>query len=405
MNIYPLELIQLENRVRVQSRIELSNQSHLLWFELDHQYRPYLTTEKLDGFLVAVLLLAMKHGEDIQVHGELSEKLYHNLTYYYIPLITHTIQGMNPIQIHCEGLDDGSSYPCEKKVVTGFSAGVDSFSTIVEYWADPKIPSNYKITHLLLNNVGSHSDEGTEVASTLFNQRFEILSPFPREANLSFLKMDSNLSDVLQMDFQQTNTPRNVAPVLLLQKLFSKFYFSSSFPYNEIGVRFAPDTSFVDPIALPLLSTETLECLSTGASYTRVQKTKLVTTLEASRRYLNVCVDSNASGRNCSVCFKCARTLLTLEILGVQEQYRVIFDLQKYQQYRSRYLIRLLRNPKGIFEREIIALAKEKAFTFPFECYAMAELRNRIPNFFLQPAKAFKKLSRFKARPSEAVYS
>ena len=207
------------------------------------------------------------------------------------------------------------------------------------------------------------------------------------------------------MGFQQTNTPRNVAPVLLLQKLFSKFYFSSSFPYNEIGVRLVPDTSFVDPIALPLLSTETLECLSTGASYTRVQKTKLIAQLEASRRYLNVCVDSNASGKNCSVCFKCARTLLTLEILGLLNEYQAIFDVAKYQKFRTRYLIRLLRNRNGIFEREILDLAKEKGVIFPLPYYALAEIRNRIPGVVLQSAKAIKNLSRFKATQKERIHT
>mgnify|MGYP003577444638 FL=1 len=86
----------------------------------------------------------------------------------------------------------------------------------------------------------------------------------------------------------------------------------------------------------------------------------MVTEFEPSRRYLNVCVDPAFEGRNCSVCFKCRRTLMTLELLGKAEDYREVFDLEKFRATKNSYLARVLRYKKGSFDAEIADLIRQK---------------------------------------------
>ena len=85
----------------------------------------------------------------------------------------------------------------------------------------------------------------------------------------------------------------------------------------------------------------------------RVEKTALVATYEPSRRYLNVCVDSAFEGRNCSVCFKCRRTMLTLELLGLDHLYGQVFDFGKFAKVRRRYLKEIILHYPHSFEQEI----------------------------------------------------
>jgi hypothetical protein len=93
---------------------------------------------------------------------------------------------------------------------------------------------------------------------------------------------------------------------------------------------------------------------------TRVEKTELVSAYEPSYRHLNVCVDPDYEGSNCSVCFKCRRTLLTLEMLGVVDKYSRVFDLKKYRSIRNGYLVETLRYDAGSFEAEIAGLIRSR---------------------------------------------
>ena len=109
-----------------------------------------------------------------------------------------------------------------------------------------------------------------------------------------------------------------------------------------------------------LLSTESLDCVSTGCEMSRVEKTELVATYEPSYRFLNVCVNPAFEGRNCSVCFKCCRTMITMEFLGSDHLYRKVFDFEKFGKVRRQYLKKILFHKPGSFEREIAGLILEK---------------------------------------------
>lgn len=52
------------------------------WFSVDDEYSGYLTADVYDAFLVALLYPAMFYGEDIEIDGKVSKKLYHNLSTY-----------------------------------------------------------------------------------------------------------------------------------------------------------------------------------------------------------------------------------------------------------------------------------------------------------------------------------
>ena len=92
-------------------------------------------------------------------------------------------------------------------------------------------------------------------------------------------------------------------------------------------------------------------------------KTERIAGLALSRRYLDVCVRSS-DGTNCSGCWKCARTLLTLEILGLLDQYDQVFDLDEYRRIRYRYISHVMSSDDTL-SREIVELARARGFEFP----------------------------------------
>ena len=121
--------------------------------------------------------------------------------------------------------------------------------------------------------------------------------------------------------------------------------------------------AFSDPVALPLLSTGKIDLLSVGSEHTRVEKTLRTAEVATSHQSLDVCVREDQTG-NCSNCWKCRRTLLTLEIGGFLEQYSSVFDLSVYRAGRTRHIARLIQSDEPL-AREIVSFARERNFAFP----------------------------------------
>lgn len=363
MIINPIEVSESDGKVKIQSLIEYSDKKEYLWYSIPKKFGQYVTTEKLDGFLVGLLLLAMRLGEDIDIKGTVSERLYFNLTHSYMSIIQLLIPGLKKININTQYLDDGKTAKCEGAVVTGFSAGVDSFCTVYDHFFN-SISPDYKIKHFVFNNVGSHNEWDSERGRELFNSRYDLLKAYPRELGIEFIKIDSNLSDILKLDFQQTHVPRNVSAILMLQKLFAKYYYSSTYQYKDSVIRRYHDIAIIDPVAVHLLSTETLECISTGCQYSRVEKTRRVAKVSGANRWLNVCVSPSSDGKNCSTCWKCCRTLLTLEMLGHLKDFEQVFSLDRWQKVKNGYLRRVLGDKKNLFLKEIRDYANMVGYSF-----------------------------------------
>jgi hypothetical protein len=362
MRIHSAELLEKHDEVRAQVQAEYAGESHTLWFSLPLPEGQALLTERLDGFVVGLLLKAMQLGEDIEADGEMSARLVYNLNHYVVPILAEQLPKFKRIRItarHCsaEPIKEGAN-----GVITGFSAGVDSFGVIYDHLRED-LPPGYRLTHLLFHNVGSHGDFGGEEARWLFNQRYELNKGFPQEMGLPFLKLDSNLSELLQMSFEQTNPIRSLASVLMLQKLVRRYYLASSFRNADVYIAPTYDIAFANPALVHLLSTESLDCVASGSQYTRVEKTRFIAEMPAARRWLNVCTTVAAEGSNCGRCTKCLRVMFTLEMLGLQASFSDRFDWQLWQQQRNRYISGWVLQPNQLpLTREMQEYARASGY-------------------------------------------
>jgi hypothetical protein len=345
--------------------------SHQLQYRVPSEYRTHVS-ERADAALAALIIPALRRGEDLLLDGPTSPDLLHQFQTDYAHLLTMHLGDVREVRI-----DAGDLAPMSQPgggVVTGYSAGIDSFCTLRDYYLDD-IPNELRITHLLYNNVGSHGRGGER----LFRERYEGVKPSADRLGLPVIPIDSNVDTFYAPtdNFQRTNTPRNASVPLLLQEGFGRFYYSSSYPYDVVKVRASNDTAYNDPLTLPLMSTSGLRMLAAGSRYTRVQKTLLVAAIEESYVSLDVCVSSGGA-ENCSRCWKCLRTLLTLEIGGLIDRYSEVFDLELYRQERERYMASILVS-RDFRHRDIVKLAKKHGFAFP------ASVRAHVPRALAKP--------------------
>lgn len=349
------------SQVKVTSALEFNHYTVDLWFAVDKTYGDYVTDETLDPFLLGSFLQAMKEGEDIYLKGPVSARLYYNLTHSLIYLYNLVDPGLKRVRIFPDTLISAPITEKSDYVATGFSGGIDSFSLLADHFFNDPL-RDYKVTHLVYNNVGAHGID----APVFFNKRYDKLKEFAEEQRVPFIKIDSNLYEILEPYFILTVYPRNAASVLVLQKLFGKYLFASGYTYKEfIDSDIFYSSGYPVPLEFHLLSTESMEVILAGSEYTRVEKTIQVSQLESSYKHLYVCTDTSLHKvENCSVCFKCARTLLTLDILGKLDLYKNIFDLKKFEQIKRFYIESILYD-KDPFGQEILNLAADYDFRIP----------------------------------------
>ncbi|MGB5746027.1 MAG: hypothetical protein WBM69_03540 [Desulfobacterales bacterium] len=382
MKISKPQIVRENKQIIHRVGVESIKGNETLWFSL-HESFGDLLSNSCDASLVALLIPAMASGEDIHLNGMISEKLLSNLSGPFQRLLQHVIPSLRQVKIYPEDVCRGQANPAPG-VATGFSGGIDSFCVLADHYYS-NIFKRFKVTHLLFNNVGSHG----RGAERLFRQRYRRLLPVAELLELPFLMINSNLDSFYGkgFGFQLTHTLRNASVALLLQGGIGRYLYASTFAYADVFVGPTYDMAYSDTIILPLLSTENLDAFSVGSEYTRVEKTLRVAEVPDSYKTLDICVkDHNTGGyTNCSTCWKCLRTISTLEIAGYLERYSTSFDLNAYNRQRNRYLAKLLGSHDPLV-REIVQFAKERNFSFPISSsvinatgfYPMARLSYRV---------------------------
>jgi hypothetical protein len=395
MRLCEFNISEQEDKIKISVMVDSSKLGRKeLWFSTPKIFGECLCKNRMDGFLVGMLFPAMQYGEDIHADGCVSEKLLFNINNYVVPLLMAFSPSCRSIKVS-SGEVSSERFDCNG-VGTGFSAGVDSFCTIYDRLELERSP-NYKVNSFLFLNVGSHgwgeSAEMQALAKKKFSNRYDYLKKFPESLGLDFIPMDSNLHTFHPWGHQKTHTLTSVAGVLMLQARYRRYYYASSgVDYGDMlrNAREYRDVDvgeFCDPILLPLLSTESLEFVADGVQYTRIQKTLRIMNYKPVKKYLNVCINLTDTYKNCSVCAKCCRTLMTLTSAGIVDQFDDLFDIDKYnKKAKLRYLAsQVLLEKKDPFARGNVELAHANGMILPGHVMSIfISAWYSIKNFFLR---------------------
>ena len=340
------------------------NQCENIWYEVDSEYEPFLCDDRIDGIVVNILLYCMEHELDIVSECPISERLYYQLTNYLIPSISNNIKKYHFIKIKAPLCS--TPFSSAKAVGTGLSGGIDSFYSIAKH-ISCDTPS-FKLTHLTFFNAGASGNYGGDVARQLYSDRIAYVENFAKEQNLKLVTVDTNINEFLHQLHSHTHTFRALAIPLILQKLFSVYYYSSGCSFS--GFRFYYEPAYYDLLNLPCLSLDNITFYSCGGETTgRLEKVKAVSEYEPSYKYLNVCVSESS---NCGHCEKCIRTLLELYVLGKLELYSDVFDTEYFYKNLKKHYAFMLSRRKNAAYKELIAEFKKRKMKIPLSSYISA---------------------------------
>jgi len=340
------------------------------FYSIDSSNRDFVDESSSDCFLIGLLYTAMYAGCDLELEGTVSRKLLFHVRHDLIPMLDSFFEGkLHPVDVRAGSLVS-RNYPDADAVGTGFSGGIDSFHTIREFYLDYDGPQEDRVNTLLFFNVGSHGmgHDKARLAwlENKFSERRNILGGYAKDIGLPFLSVGSNIHAFMQSGHLQTSVLASASAALFLSRKLRLYYLASmGVSYHT---KFYPDRSMgkeysiaeIEEFILPHICTETFSAVSGGSASTRVQKTKAICHDPLVQKYLNVCGNSKMVVKNCSVCFKCLRTMMTLEILGELQNFADVFDLKQfYRRERSRYIAQMLNNrKKDFFIQEVCDLAE-----------------------------------------------
>ncbi len=347
---------------RLSVTIEVENGDSLpdiqkeFWFALPEDYADaFVFPDCSNCFLFGLLYFAMRLGYDIRIMGTISPKCLQNIQREVMPIMSAFRPCIQPVKIEVEST---KVFAEGKYVGTGFSAGIDSFATIVCNLRDHSVFSEDKLTHLFFFNSGTHglgrSFDELEKVRQKFLTRFESFSPAAKMIGLPFIPVDTNVHSFLPDNVAAAGTLANVCVVHFLRKGIRRYLLSSDgrnyfewFTYMKNSpVETHIDLAYTEPLLCQWLGDNTLSIIPYGSSMTRIEKTQLLVDYAPAQNSLNVCNSVDTMEKNCSICLKCRRTMLDLDLLGKLDCFRNVFDIDKYRRcFRSRDYAEMIYPP------------------------------------------------------------
>lgn len=353
-----------------------------LFFECDANALPELSAPSGNFALVGLLYPAMALGEDLEIDAPISPLLLYTIQHDVQSLLIDYHPKLKRIKISATSV---TVVPLEvpSDVATGFSAGVDTFTTLTLFTAND-VPDSLRLTSLTTFDVGAMGS--FDVSSKIFEKYSRRVRDYAKDNDFIYQTARSNLDQfyrAVNADFQTTHVVRNAAAALVFEDIYSCYLYSSTYPYRSINSK-NDDMSYIEPMLLPLLSTETLQFASAGAGLARVQKTEIVSTSQSAMTMLDVCVSPAAvrmksNSSNCSKCWKCSRMMVNLDVLGRLDDFADVFDLEYYHSNKDHALLTVFESAqKGKpADQDLIALMRERNFNFKISKTAMLRLRLR----------------------------
>ncbi|MCE1253732.1 MAG: hypothetical protein LWX83_09315 [Anaerolineae bacterium] len=317
MIIHQPEIFIKDGEVIVSARVESARSQPFvpdtLWFRFPEFYSDWVT-ERGDGFLAALLPVAMCLGEPLECRGEVSPRLLYGTDEFQRILRYWRPNVFNLVEIKSERQRVAPAARINDQIASAFSGGVDSFFVL---WQNQKqIITGSQLTHGLFIQ-GSpdipliYKDMYSELAAR-YTGLYDRLGKTLITAKTNLVQFSAH-----RIEYNMFLLPPLLGCAMILNPLLSKFIIPTATDYHHI----VPDGT--SPFINHLLRTESLEFLDCGTSHNRFDKLMELADWKEVQQNLRVCINGyhDDSQCNCGVCSKCLRTRVVLAVTGKLEKF------------------------------------------------------------------------------------
>lgn len=289
-----------------------NNDIKKIFFSFPKEYSDHMPLSA-DPFFPAVLIPAMVAGEDLEINPAISEKILDNQSTIQDIFKTWHPDKLSKINVRANSFYE-SSANASRKNATFFSLGVDSMYTMLKYLPGNNLPEGSQLNTLVYM-------KGLELPLSKYSagQDKEVIAAIKNVAShysLDLITGETNMRDIFPLDFVKLYLGPCLASIALsLSEGFKNFYIPSHYSYADLF----PVAS--SPLLDHLWSNDSTSIIHDGSEKERAGKvTSLIANDSFALDNLRVCVDNEGGNYNCCRCWKCVRTMLTLEIIGKLEE-------------------------------------------------------------------------------------
>lgn len=344
-----------------------------MWIAVEEENEGMLADDVYDPFVLLPLYIGMHYGQDVHIEGNISPRLYHNVTHYIMNIFDRFSDETHPVSFTVKGFDKGPGTGKGKLIGTGISCGADSLVTIYDNFVMEKDP-DYRINSLFFFNHGSHGDYEDKKTKQIWMDRAALNKKAAEELGLPMYLVDSNLHAYTHapgLGGQKIGYLASWSIAVGLEKAVKRYVTSANLSYDEIA-EFSRqsrdfDISEYSESYLPnLVQTERMELVMDGCQYSRAEKMERISEWPIAQKYLNVCLHPVNHGHNCSCCEKCMWSLIPLEAVGKLENFKSVFDIGIYRKNAFRWKCHFLSNyGKNSMQTSLVRHAKSHGMKLP----------------------------------------
>ena len=386
------KIVYLTDKVQLEAIVKTDSFEKKMWFRYDKKYAHFLVDDRLDAFCIGILYYAMFNNYDIRLEAKISERLYYQLTTYFIPSLAKTVDLFHEIKIFAETTTE--VFTNNNGVATGISGGVDSFYTLIKYTETKQ--KNYKLTHVIFSDIPLQKYTSSEKNKWLLDNMSQ-LKKISSDFNLDLIYVECNIvtdfligihfsKDVGLFQDEGLFSLKFCSIVMSLGKLLNKYYFSSGFSFDEYNMKPKPyDTAYYDLLNLNCIETEYLVFYSVGGECCRLDKVKYIANFPIVQDKLLVCGIFN---ENCGHCNKCLRTMSELYAIGKLDLFKRVFPVDNFKNNLSFRLASILSRKNNKFEKNIIKEMNKNNIGIPIISYLLAPIY-RFLNYVCSIARKY----------------
>ena len=319
----------------LRTEIDIDDDKREVSIAVDKDYGKFLSPERADYALIAMLVYGLKNKHDITCEAPVTEELLYKLKEILIPTMVRSDTRNYPVKIQADIAPTLDKLHFDKRcgggVGTGLSCGVDSFYTVLKHM-NSDYP-NQDLTHIAVFDIGGFHGLYKDVP-LVKKKVFNRAAIVTKKIDLPLVRLESNFQHVIPMDNLYVHTYRDTMAIYALQKLWRVYYYASGFSFREFSLE---NNSNVDPAHFELLlldcfSTAGLKIFSDGSEGDRNDKIDFIADNALAQKYLHVCINREF---NCGVCEKCLRTLFALDASNKLDNFRAVFDIDAYNKNRG----------------------------------------------------------------------
>ena len=289
--------------------VEPAGNHHRIWFRFPRDCASLLT-RRADPFVIATAVHAVQRYRSIHIRGTVSEGLLANLADFQSAFATfHSLPRVEPVDYTATDTAAAAGIARRPMGISAFSGGVDSCFSIFQHTGLSSFTPKRPLGAALM----MHGFDIPLAQADTFARSAARSKQMTDNAGLRFFTGATNVR-TLPVAWEDTFGAVVAGSLSFFQPAYTFGLIPSCQDWTKMRLKTGSN-----PLMDPLLSSSSFQLIHDGTSFGRIEKLRRLASWPGALRHLRVCWQGAQLDRNCGQCEKCLRTMMMLEVCGVNE--------------------------------------------------------------------------------------